>query len=448
MNAASRAELDLDIQGQLQQALDDQIRDWGRGDPVLVETYLARYPALQTESEAILDLIYHEFLLRQDQGEAPKPDEFYARFPSLADSLMVQFGIDAAVPSTMESQNERDQSTSGTYGNMGSIAGFEIVDVLGRGGMGIVYKARDQSLGRVVALKTITEIQTSTPDQLGRFVDEAQAAARLQHPNIITVHAVGEYQGRPYFALEFVDGGDLKKRLAGKPMAPRPAAELVQTLARAVHAAHEAGVVHRDLKPSNILLTSAGVPKVADFGLAKLLGGDSARTVSGQVVGTPSYMAPEQADGHSKDVGPTADVYALGAILYEALTGRPPFLGISQVETLRLVVSTEPVAPRQSRADIPRDLETVCLKCLEKEPQKRYASALAVAEDLRRFAQDRPITARPVGPAGACRRWKSAQSVGGGIVHGRRRGARWRYRRERYPDDPSDTGRAERPSRG
>ncbi len=405
MSATSRADLGPDVQRQLQQALDDQNHEWGRGDRVLVESYLARYPALQAESEAILDLIYHEFLLRQDHGEAPQADEFCERFPSLAEPLLLQLGIDAAIQSTMGTSDDPDRSRSLVSESIGSIAGFDIIDVLGRGGMGIVFKARDLSLRRVVALKTITELPASTPGQLERFVDEAQAAARLQHPNIVTVHSVGEHRGRPYFSLEFVDGGDLKKRLAEKPLAPKPAAELVETLARAVHAAHEAGVVHRDLKPSNILLTSEGVPKVADFGLAKLLGGDSARTVSGQVVGTPSYMAPEQAEGHSKDVGPTADVYALGAILYEALTGRPPFLGESQLETLALVKSAEPVAPRRLRLEIPRNLETICLKCLEKVPTKRYASAGRCSADLARYLEGRPVEARRASAPERCVRW-------------------------------------------
>ena len=188
-------------------------------------------------------------------------------------------------------------------------------------------------------------------------------------------------------------------------MAMVEAAVLVETLARAVQAAHQAGVVHRDLKPSNVLLTADGVCKVSDFGLAKLLDSDSARTLSGQVLGTPSYMAPEQAEGHSRQVGPLADIYALGAILYHALTGRPPFLGESQLETLKLVTSTEVVSPHLLRPDVPRDLETICLKCLDKEPHKRYASAKALAEDLRRFLEGRPITARPVGPVGRSWRW-------------------------------------------
>jgi serine/threonine protein kinase len=286
-----------------------------------------------------------------------------------------------------------------------SFPSYELLGIIGRGGMGVVYKARSTRLGRVVAIKTITELDPAQPDQSARFQDEAQAAARLQHPNIIALYEIGEHQGRPYLVQEFVDGGDLRKLLASKPMEVRRAAELLEILARAVHAAHAAGIVHRDLKPGNILLTAHGVPKVADFGLAKLLGSDFGRTRSGQVLGTPSYMAPEQADGRTREVGPRSDVYALGASLYEMLTGRPPFLGNSQLETLRLVCATEPVAPRRLRPDIPIDLETICLKCLDKDPRKRYESADALADELRRFLDHRPITARPVGPTGRLWRW-------------------------------------------
>ena len=260
--------------------------------------------------------------------------------------------------------------------------------------MGAVYKARDTELDRIVAIKTIAEGRFATSDQRERFRAEARAVARLRHPNIIAIHAIGEHDDQPYLASEFAEGGSLAQRLVEKPMAPREAAALLEILARAVHAAHQAGVVHRDLKPSNILLTAEGVPKVSDFGLAKLMDADSGRTVTGQVLGSPSFMAPEQAEGRSKDVGPAADVYALGSILYQALTGRPPFLGESQLETLKLVVSNDVVPPCRLRPDVPRDLETICLKCLEKEPARRYSDAMALADDLRRYLEGRPILAR------------------------------------------------------
>jgi tetratricopeptide (TPR) repeat protein len=281
----------------------------------------------------------------------------------------------------------------------------EVLDRLGRGGMGIVYRARDVRLGRIVALKMLAEARYATRERVERFLDEARAVARLRHPHIVAIHAMGEHEGRPYLSLEYLDGGSLADRLAAGPMAPRPAAELVETVARAIDAAHRAGVVHRDLKPANVLLTADGVPKVSDFGLAKLLDSDAARTCSGQVIGTPSYMAPEQAEGHSARVGPAADVYALGAILYQALTGRPPFLGDSALETIKLVATSEAVPPTRLRPGVPRDLETITLKCLEKAPLGRYPSAAALAEDLRRFLDGRAIQARSVGAAGRLWRW-------------------------------------------
>jgi serine/threonine-protein kinase len=285
------------------------------------------------------------------------------------------------------------------------IPGHEVLGRIGRGGMGIVYRARDVRLGRVVALKTLAEARYATGEQVERFLDEARAVARLQHPNIVGIHAIGEHEGQPYLSLEYVDGDSLARRLADGPMAPRAAAELIETLARAIDAAHRAGVVHRDLKPANVLMTADGVPKVGDFGLAKLMDSESARTWSGQVLGTPSYMAPEQAEGHSGRAGPPADVYALGAILYQALTGRPPFLGDSALETLKLVAGTDPVPPTRLRPGVPRDLETICLKCLEKDPSRRYESAAAMADDVRRFLDGRPIAARPVGAVGRSLRW-------------------------------------------
>jgi tRNA A-37 threonylcarbamoyl transferase component Bud32 len=275
-----------------------------------------------------------------------------------------------------------------------SVPGYEILAEVGRGGMGVVYKARQVSLGRLVALKMILAGQHAGREALARFRAEAEAVARLQHPNIVQVYEIGESAGVPYCTLEFVEGGGLDGRLDGSPRPPGEAARLIEILARAVQEAHARGIVHRDLKPANVLLTADGTPKIADFGLAKRLDSEGTQTQSGTVLGTPSYMAPEQAGG-SKQIGPAADIYALGAVLYELLTGRPPFKAVTALDTIMLVVSQEPVPPSRIVPRVPRDLETVCLKCLEKDPGRRYANAAALAEDLRRFLAGEPILARP-----------------------------------------------------
>jgi tetratricopeptide (TPR) repeat protein len=268
--------------------------------------------------------------------------------------------------------------------------------------MGVVYRARQVRPDRVVALKVLLAGAHAGEDARDRFRTEANAAARLQHPNIVPIYEVGEHDGRPYLVLRCVDGGSLKQRLDGTPLDGRWAAELVEAVARAVHHAHEHGVIHRDLKPANILLDADGTPHVADFGLAKKV--DSAAstpaagpTRTGDVVGTPSYMAPEQARGRSGELGPAADVYALGAILYELLTGRPPFKAETPAETLLQVQLDDPVPPRRIQKKVPRDLETICLTCLHKNPLKRYHTALDLAADLHRFGNNRPIRARPAG---------------------------------------------------
>jgi serine/threonine-protein kinase len=267
-------------------------------------------------------------------------------------------------------KSAREESQEGAA-TLPAFPGHETLGEIGHGGMGVVYKARDVELNRLVAIKTIAEGRHASAAQRERFRAEALAVARLQHANIIAVHQVGDHDRCPYLVLELAEGGSLAQRLVEGPLPTRQAAELVATLARAVHAAHQAGIVHRDLKPKNVLLTTDGIPKLCDFGLAKLLDADSGRTLSGQVLGTPSFMAPELAEGHAKQAGPAADIYSLGAILYQALTGRPPFEGGSELETLKLVTSTEAVPPRRLRPDVPKDLETICLKCLEKEPRKR-----------------------------------------------------------------------------
>ena len=277
-----------------------------------------------------------------------------------------------------------------------AIAGYEILEELGRGGMGVVYKARQVRLDRPCALKMILGGAHAGPEAAARFLAEAQAIARLQHPHIVQIHHIGEAEGLPFFELEYVDGGSLDRTLDGTPWTARRAAGLVELLAGAVAEAHRLGIVHRDLKPANILLTADGTPKITDFGLAKSLGADSGLTATDSIMGSPSYMAPEQAAGQTKQLGPPADVYALGATLYELLTGRPPFRGATILETLEQVKTVEPVPPSRLVPGLPRDVETIALKCLQKEPGKRYDSAAALAEDLRRFLDGEPIVARPV----------------------------------------------------
>jgi tetratricopeptide (TPR) repeat protein len=289
------------------------------------------------------------------------------------------------------------------------VEGYELLGVLGRGGAGVVYQARQVALDRLVALKVLVTGVHAGQDELARFRSEAEAVARLQHPNIVQIYDVGDTNGRPYLALEFMAGGSLAARLADKPQPPREAAEMVRTLARAVHHAHVNHILHRDLKPGNVLLAADGTPKVADFGLAKRLDLDTVAqarlTPTGAIVGTPSYMAPEQASGVAKHLGPSVDIYALGAILYEMLTGRPPFLGETLTDTLYQVLDMEPIAPRRLQPSVPRDLETICLRCLQKRPGSRYSSAAALADDLERFLDGRPILARPVGRIERAIKW-------------------------------------------
>ncbi len=285
-------------------------------------------------------------------------------------------------------------AASGAAGSFPDVPEYDILAELGHGGMGVVYKARQHRLSRLVALKMIRAGSLAKPEDLGRFRVEAQAIAKLRHPNIIQIYDIGEVGGLPFVALELLEGGSLDDRLASTPQAAEYAATTIALLARAVDAAHQAGIVHRDLKPSNVLFASEGTPKITDFGLAKRLQ-ENGQTETGQVLGSPSYIPPEQAQGRSKDVGPTADVYALGAILYEMLTGRPPFQGPTPLDTVMQVIRDEPIAPSRLARQIPRDLETICLKSLTKEPHRRYQTAPALAEDLDRYLANEPIRARP-----------------------------------------------------
>jgi WD40 repeat protein/tRNA A-37 threonylcarbamoyl transferase component Bud32 len=282
---------------------------------------------------------------------------------------------------------------------------YELLSEIGRGGMGVVFKARHVRLHRVVALKMILGGLLARPEDLQRFETEAAAAAQLQHPNIVALYEVGAESGQPYFSMEHVSGSSLAQRVALGVLPGRLAASYLERLAQAVHYAHSRGVIHRDLKPANVLLDDDDQPKITDFGLAKVLQGDSGQTRTGAVIGTPSYMAPEQAGGQTKAVSPAVDVYALGAILYELLTGSPPFRGETALATLTLVADKDPVPPRLLNPRVDRDLETICLKCLEKDPQRRYGSAEALADDLRRYLGGEPIAARRLGTLGRALKW-------------------------------------------
>ena len=334
-------------------------------------------------------------------------------------------------PAAGEATNRGTESAM--HAAPGQVGDYDILAEVGRGGMGVVYKARHRSLHRLAALKMVLAGEFASPAQELRFRLEAELAARVQHPNIVQIYEIGSYQGRPFLALEWVEGGSLANRLDGQPWPPGEAASLLETLARAIHVAHGEGVIHRDLKPANILLQTGGggrktdqgepsrsgftadpasglLPKITDFGLARPIEGGVSLTQSGLLVGTPGYMAPEQAGGTGRRalVGPAADIYALGVILYQLLTGQLPFQGDSTLEVLRAVTSDEPVRPRRWQPRVPRDLEAITLHCLEKEPTRRYPSALALAEDLQRFRTGKPVTARPVGRGArlirACRR--------------------------------------------
>ena len=282
---------------------------------------------------------------------------------------------------------------------------YELLEQIGRGGQGVVFRARQKSLNRTVALKIIGLGQWATKAHLKRFRLEAEAAARLEHPGIVPIHEVGERDGSCYFSMKFVEGGQLDEVVRREPMPIRQAAELIAKVARTVHYAHEHGILHRDIKPGNILLDAKGEPHLTDFGLARLVESESSVTHTLDVLGTPSYMAPEQAVGNNAAVSSATDVYGLGAVLYQLLTGQPPFAGGTTYETIRLLLDTEPRQPRLLNPKIDRDLSTICLKCLEKDPKRRYSSALALAEDLERWLKHEPIRARRTGVFTRGRKW-------------------------------------------
>jgi tRNA A-37 threonylcarbamoyl transferase component Bud32 len=383
-------------------------RAWKAGPRPRIEDYLAE---AEPELRAALleELVRVERELRRGEGEDPAPEEYSLRFSQQADLIRAVFGpgpdrpdaegqrpgpaTTAPVPTNghAEANGEPPPGTHIRY-----FGDYEIQAEIGRGGMGVVYKARQISLNRPVALKMIRAAALASEDEIRRFQNEAEAVARLDHPHIVPVYEIGEHDGRRYFSMKLIAGPSLQESLSSFTGDPKAAARLMVTIAEAVHHAHQRGILHRDLKPSNILLDEQGRPHVTDFGLAKRVEGDEVMTLSGAVLGTPAYMAPEQAGGKRRLVTTLSDVYGLGAVLYALLTGAAPFGGESAVETLDRVRREPPVPPSRVNPKVPLDLETICLKCLEKDPTRRYASAQALADDLSRYLAGDPILARPV----------------------------------------------------
>jgi len=311
--------------------------------------------------------------------------------------------------------------TSAVEKSFGYFGDYELLTEIARGGMGVVFKARQKRLDRIVALKMIISGDLAGAEEVQRFKAEAEAVAQLDHPHIVPVFDVGEINGRNYLTMGFVEGQSLKQRLSEGPLSPRESAEMMATVAAAIQHAHEQQIIHRDLKPANILLDQSGQPRVTDFGLAKRAGRDSGLTATGQVMGTPSYMPPEQASGRASGVGPLADVYSLGATLYHVLTGRPPHQAATVVQTLKQVLHEEPLPLRQLNTAVPRDLETICLKCLEKAPEKRFSSAKQLVEELQRYLRGEPILSRPVRRAERLWRWcrrNAKLAIASGIAAG------------------------------
>jgi tRNA A-37 threonylcarbamoyl transferase component Bud32 len=431
----------LDTKDRLSLARAQLFRGWLVGRCPSVEHVLTDFAELTSDVTAIADLVHTEAVLRAAKGQALDLDALAQRFPSQMDEIRRLLALDpyltselatvAPRPATAASCKSGPPQESAASAPVADapgepvtgeddavkvevieqyprVPGYEILNELGRGGMGVVYRARHVKLHRDVALKMIL---AGAAGEMDRFRVEAEALARLQHPGIVQIHEIGEVDPGsgapcPYLSLEFCPGGSLTGKLDSYRQ-PRQAAELVRTLALAIHAAHRKKIIHRDLKPGNVLLAEDGTPKITDFGLARVAreGESSGKTRTGAVMGTPSYMAPEQAAGKTHDLGPSCDVYALGAILYECLTGKPPFEAPTVLDTLMMVIEQEPVPPRQRNSRIPRDLDTICLKCLEKDARNRYSTAADLADDLDRHLSDEPIRARPPGPVARMNRW-------------------------------------------
>ena len=392
----------------LELVCDDQSARWRSQQGVPAEEYLERLPELTTPTEDALVLICREVVVRRELGDKPSLGEYQTRFPDLAEELALQFEVDrmlnnsqnGSAPTPIDAALIANTELAPTFSASETevdLAGFEFLEELGRGTSGIVYKAMQLSLRRFVAVKVLTSRATNGK-RFTRQWQEAQILARLHHPNIVQIYEVVFHDGLLYLIMEFVEGSTLCERTTNRLLSPREAAELTATLAAAIQAVHEAGIFHRDLKPGNVLMTSGGEPKITDFGLAKQRSNINLLTTQDSILGTPSYMAPEQAAGDVAQIGVASDVYSLGAILYELLAGRPPFLGATVLDTLSQIREREPVPLRHLQPQVPRDVETICLKCLDKAPLRRYISAESLASDLRTFLQGKEIVARRANP--------------------------------------------------
>jgi WD40 repeat protein/predicted Ser/Thr protein kinase len=383
-------------------ALREEMKDrWQRGERTPVEAWLTKHPDLSEDDQ--LDLVYQEYVLRDEAGQTPSLDDYARRFPCLHAGLKRQVELYEMIKRESLADNTtvtavgppRDRN-AGHFSKPtgGAIGHYHLLAELGRGGMGVVFKAHDTKLQRTVALKMLLNQDQLSAEQVKRFRVEAESLAQLQHPNIVQIFEVFERDGASFLAMEYVAGPTLQQMVQWSPLEPSEGARHVAQIARAVHSVHQRNIIHRDLKPSNVLVGADKTPKVTDFGLARM--DNSELTTPGAIMGTPSYMAPEQAQGDLTRIGPATDVYALGAILFELLTGRAPFRGATVPATLHQVIHADPPAPRRLQPSVPFDLETIALKCLHKDPAKRYESARALAEDLERWQRGEPIRARPV----------------------------------------------------
>ena len=385
------------------------------GEVARVEEFLENHPVLARNDEAVLELIHAEVSTRNDMGQRPTLEEWEVRFPRLLPRMerivSLRSVFDSEMPTLTDSSAGTAEPRAPEQQQDGRlrIGNYQILQEIGRGGMGVVYRARQANLSRIVALKMILAGEHAGLRERARLRNEAQAAAQLMHPNVVQIFEIGEHEGLPFLAMEYVAGGNLTRTLRAMPQAFRWSARMTETMARAIHVAHQRGIVHRDLNPSNILIAIDGTPKISDFGLAKFLVDDKGLSVSGVILGTPSYMAPEQVSGNGQTIGPAADIYALGALLYEMLTGAAPFRGFTPMETLCQVMEAELVPPSRLRHGVPEDLETICLRCLDRDPARRYASAENLAEDLKRFQENQPIRARRTSKLQQAIQWSHRQ---------------------------------------